>query len=157
MKLTDIFKASATRAGLKATTKQEVVEELVDALAGAGAIDEDNRDDAVAAIMKREKLGSTGIGRGMAIPHARLAGVADVVGIVGRSEEGVDFASLDGEPAYVFFLLLSPPDRPEPHMKALEMISTVLRDETLCRFIRNAGTKKELNELIREADELFAD
>ncbi len=157
MKLTDIFKTSATRAELKATTKQEVVDELVDALADAGVIDQDSRDHAVVAIMKREKLGSTGIGRGMAIPHARLDGIPDVVGIVGRSDQGVDFASLDGEPAHVFFLLLSPPDRPEPHMKALEMISTVLRDETLCRFIRNAGTKNELNDLISEADELFAD
>ena len=155
MKLTDFMVTSATTADLKAPDKKGVVKELIDALVAAGALDDGAGAAAVRAVMKREGLGSTGIGRGVAIPHARLEGIEGVMGVLGRSPEGVDFASLDGDPAKLFFLILSPPDKPDPHLKALEHISTVLRDDNFCRFMKQAETPGALNDLLAEADETF--
>ncbi len=91
--------------------------------------------------MKREDLGSTGIGRGVAVPHTKHPSVQRLVGTGGRQQqEGVDFDSLDGEKVQLFFLLISPPDRPGDHLRALENISRQLRDETFCKFLKQATT-----------------
>jgi PTS system fructose-specific IIA component/PTS system nitrogen regulatory IIA component len=155
MKLTDFMVTSATVADVQATDKKGVVKELIDSLVAADTLGDQTGPAAVRAVMKRESLGSTGIGRGVAIPHARMDGVDEVIGVLGRSAEGVDFASLDGDPVQIFFLILSPPDKPDPHLKALEHISTVLRDDNFCRFMKQAETPGALNELLVEADETF--
>jgi mannitol/fructose-specific phosphotransferase system IIA component (Ntr-type) len=130
-----------------------VIEELVDSILAAGEIAPEQRDDIIASIIKREELGSTGIGRGVAVPHAKHPSVQKLVGTVGISEEGVDFDSLDGERVQLFFLLISPPERPGDHLRALENISRQLRDETFCRFLKQSKTAQDIHQLLEEADD----
>ena len=132
--------------------KESVIGELVTSLVEAGAIKRDEQDSIVKAIMKREELGSTGIGRGVAVPHTKHPSVSQLVGTVGVSHEGLDFKSLDGEKVQLFFLLISPPDRPGDHLRALENISRQLRDDTFCRFLKQAKTVSDITQLLEEAD-----
>ena len=125
---------------------------MVDALVEAGEVKESDRPDIIKAIMKREELGSTGIGRGVAVPHTKHASVEKLVGTVGISESGLDFDSLDGQDASLFFLLVSPPDRPGDHLRALENISRQLRDDSFCRLLRQSKTAEDILQLLDEAD-----
>lgn len=153
MKFADFISPKSIKAELKALTKEDAIRELVQSLLDAGDIDAGQYDDIVAAIMKREELGSTGIGRGVAVPHTKHPSVQKLVGTVGVSVEGVDFDSLDGEPVQLFFLLISPPERPGDHLRALENISRQLRDETFCRFLKQSKTPKDITQLLQEADD----
>lgn len=152
MKFSDFVSVAAIRADLGADEKPAVIRELVAGLAAAGAIPQAEVDGIVAAIMKREELGSTGIGRGVAVPHTKHASVEKLVGTVGVSVEGVDFNSLDGDKVQLFFLLVSPPDRPGDHLRALENISRQLRDDTFCRFLKQARSAQDIHQLLEEAD-----
>ncbi|EMI57959.1 PTS sugar transporter subunit IIA [Rhodopirellula sallentina] len=153
MKFSDFVKKDAIRANLQSTSKEAVIDELVQSLLDAGEIAADQRDDIIAAIMKREELGSTGIGRGVAVPHTKHPSVPELVGTVGVSEAGVDFDSLDGERVQLFFLLISPPERPGDHLRALENISRQLRDESFCRFLKQSKTADDIQQLLQEADD----
>lgn len=152
MKFSDFICEKAIRAELSSDNKEDVINELVGSLLQAGEINADEKADIIAAIMKREELGSTGIGRGVAVPHTKHPGVAKLVGTVGVSVDGVDFNSLDGEKVQLFFLLISPPDRPGDHLRALENISKQLRDETFCRFLKQSRTSEDIHQLLEEAD-----
>ncbi len=152
MKFSDFVSTKSIQAVLKTGTKEDVIAELVDALVTAGSVKIGDRDDIIKAIMKREELGSTGIGRGIAVPHTKHAGVDRLVGTVGVSPEGIDFDSLDGQKAQLFFLLVSPPDRPGDHLRALENISRQLRDDTFCRFLKQSKTAEDIMQLLDEAD-----
>ena len=152
MKFADFVNAGAIRADLAAEDKEGVIQELVAALVEAGAIRSDEKESIVKAIMKREELGSTGIGRGVAVPHTKHPSVDRLIGTVGISHDGVDFNSLDGEKVQIFFLLVSPPDRPGDHLRALENISRQLRDDTFCRFLRQAQSVDDIKLLLEEAD-----
>jgi mannitol/fructose-specific phosphotransferase system IIA component (Ntr-type) len=152
MKFADFISPKAICADLAAIDKPGAVREMVQALATAGAVEADEADSIVKAIMKREELGSTGIGRGVAVPHTKHPSVDRLVGTVAVSREGVDFASLDGEIVQLFFLLISPPDRPGDHLRALENISRQLRNDTFCRFLKQAKTADDIRQLLEEAD-----
>lgn len=152
MKFSDFISTSAIRAELTSATKEAAIGELVDSLQSAGEINNSDREDIVKAILKREELGSTGIGRGIAVPHTKHPSVNKLVGTVGVSAEGVEFDSLDGENVQLFFLLVSPPDRPGDHLRALENISRQLRDETFCRFLKQSKTTQDILQLLEEAD-----
>jgi len=152
MKFADFVSEGAIRADLTAADKPSVIRELTAALAASGAIAADDMDSIVKAILKREELGSTGIGRGVAVPHTKHPSVDRLVGTVGVSSEGLDFSSLDGEKVQLFFLLISPPDRPGDHLRALENISRQLRDDTFCRFLKQAKTPEDIWQLLAEAD-----
>ena len=152
MKFSDFVSQPAIRADLVSDDKETVIRELVAALAGAGAIKSADVEGIFAAIMKREELGSTGIGRGVAVPHTKHSSVDRLVGTVGVSSEGIDFNSLDGDKVKLFFLLISPPDRPGDHLRALENISRQLRDDTFCRFLKQAKTVEDIQHLLEEAD-----
>lgn len=152
MKFSAFISPKAIRSNLTANSKEGVIAELVDALVEAGEIKESDKADIIKAIMKREELGSTGIGRGVAVPHTKHASVEKLVGTVGVSPDGLDFESLDGQDASLFFLLVSPPDRPGDHLRALENISRQLRDDTFCRFLRQSKTPEDILHLLDEAD-----
>src|SRR5258707_1240680 len=112
MKFADFVSTEAIRAKLSADNKEGVIREMTQSLLDAGKVSAAEMDGIVRAIMKREELGSTGIGRGVAVPHTKHASVNRLIGTVAVSQEGVDFDSLDGEKVQLFFLLISPPDRP---------------------------------------------
>lgn len=152
MKFSDFVSSKSICAELRSVDKESVISELVDALLASGDIKEADRDDIIKAIMKREELGSTGIGRGIAVPHTKHPSVDKLVGTVGVSIDGVDFDSLDGEKVQLFFLLVSPPDRPGDHLRALENISRQLRDETFCRFLKQSKNAEDIKQLLEEAD-----
>ena len=152
MKFSDFVSTKSIIADLSSLQKEAVITELVDSLQAAGDIKEADREDIIKAIMKREELGSTGIGRGVAVPHTKHPSVDKLVGTVGVSIDGVDFDSLDGEKVQLFFLLVSPPDRPGDHLRALENISRQLRDETFCRFLKQSKDAKDIVQLLEEAD-----
>ena len=152
MKFADFICEEAIAAQLAADDKESVIAEMVDSLVSAGKITDEDRDSIVKAIMKREELGSTGIGRGVAVPHTKHPSVDRLVGTVAISAEGVDFDSLDGEKVQLFFLLISPPDRPGDHLRALENISRQLRDDTFCRFLKQAKTASDIQQLLQESD-----
>jgi PTS system fructose-specific IIA component/PTS system nitrogen regulatory IIA component len=152
MKFADFIQPRAIRSELAAETKEGVIRELVAALVEAEQVAAAHSDDIVRAIMKREELGSTGIGRGIAVPHTKHASVDRLVGTVGVSSDGIDFNSLDGEKVQLLFLLISPPDRPGDHLRALENISRQLRDEMFCKFLKQAKTSEDVQQLLEEAD-----
>ncbi len=152
MKFSDFVSSKAICADLHATDKDSVIAELVDSLLAAGEIKSEDREDIIKAIMKREELGSTGIGRGIAVPHTKHASVDKLIGTVGVSGEGVEFDSLDGEKVQLFFLLVSPPDRPGDHLRALENISRQLRDDMFCRFLKQSKSPEDITQLLDEAD-----
>ena len=153
MKLTDFVVRDAVVPGLRVETKEQAIRGLVGSLREAGVIPASDEDGIVAAIMKREELGSTGIGRGVAVPHTKHPSVDRLIATVAICHEGVDFASLDGDAVHILFLLVSPPDKPGDHLRGLENISRHLRSETFCNFLRQARTQAEVWDLLREADE----
>lgn len=152
MKFADFISTKAIRAELTSDDKESVISELVQSLMDSGDVNPEERDDIVAAILKREELGSTGIGRGVAVPHTKHPSVQKLVGTVGVSADGVDFNSLDGEKVQLFFLLVSPPERPGDHLRALENISRQLRDDSFCRFLKQAKSTDDIQQLLEEAD-----
>ena len=152
MKFADFVNRKAVRAELAAEDKEAVIRELLQALLDTGGVEQEEFESIVKAFLKREELGSTGIGRGVAVPHTKHPSVDKLVGTVAVSAEGVDFDSLDGEKVQLFFLLISPPDRPGDHLRALENISRQLRDDTFCRFLKQAKNGDEILQLLDEAD-----
>ena len=152
MKFADFVSREAIRAELTADDKEGVIREMVQALSGASRIPQSEYESIVKAIMKREELGSTGIGRGIAVPHTKHPSIEKLVGTVAVSSEGVDFDSLDGERVHLFFLLISPMDRPSDHLRALENVSRQLRDETFCKFLKQAKNTEDIVQLLEEAD-----
>ncbi len=153
MKFMDFVKPAAIRPQLRATDKEGAIRELVGALVEAGEIAESDQEDIVQGVLKREELGSTGIGRGVAVPHAKHEQVDQPVGTIGISESGIDFNSLDGEKVHLMFLLVSPMKNPTDHLRALENISRQLREDTFCRFLKQAKTVEDVQTLLDEADE----
>ena len=141
MTLLDILSPDSTIVDLKGETKEEIIAELVDSLANNDAITD--RDKVLQAVLEREKIMSTGIGDGIAIPHGKSDAVVELTAALGIHKRGVDFEALDGEPAFVFFLLVSPANVSGPHIKALARIS---------RMLKNDGFKKKLIEAESSAD-----
>tara|TARA_Y100001933_G_C18887869_1_gene516995 strand:- start:483 stop:959 length:477 start_codon:yes stop_codon:yes gene_type:complete len=152
MKLTEIVVESAITPALGSTERDAVLAEMVDSLVSAGALDEGIRDEVIKKLLDREEKGSTGFGRGVAVPHAKHAGVEKLVAAIGLSDRGVDFSSLDKQPVFSVFLLLSPLDQPEDHLQAMEVIFKNLSKENFRRFLRQAGSVEEVTTLLDEAD-----
>lgn len=152
MKFADFICREAIVPRLGSMDKEGAIREMVQSLLKAGKLEQDQFDSIVKAIMKREELGSTGIGRSVAVPHTKHPSVDRLMGLIAVSAEGVDFASLDGETVNLFFLLVSPMDRPGDHLKALEYISRQLRNDTFCRFLKQAKSAADVCQLLEEAD-----
>jgi PTS system fructose-specific IIA component/PTS system nitrogen regulatory IIA component len=133
---------------LTATTKDGIIREVVESLRAAGYFQAGEAENIVRAILKREQLGSTGIGRGIAIPHTKHAGVDRLVGTVAIAPGGVNFDSIDGEPVQVFVLLVSPQDRPGDHLRALENVVRSMREDAFVKALREASTRDEIWKLL---------
>ncbi len=150
MKIMDFLDKSAISVDLKATDKEGTIRELVDLLVKSGAVKK--KEEHVRILLARESLGSTGIGQGIGIPHGKSSAVKELVAACGVSKKGVNFDALDGEPVYIFFLLLTPEDSAGPHLKALARISRMLKDRYFREMLRKAKGEKELLRIIQEAD-----
>ena len=146
MTLLDILSADSTLVDLRGETKEDIIAELVDTLAVGDAISD--RDKVLQAVLEREKIMSTGIGDGIAIPHGKSDAVEKLVAALGTQRRGVDFEALDGEPAYVFFLLVSPANVSGPHIKALARISRLLKNDEFKKKLIAAETAAEIIEII---------
>lgn len=152
MRMSDFVVREAIVPDLTATTKEAVIRGMVESLHAAGQFRGADVEDIIRAILKRELLGSTGIGRGVAIPHTKHNSVDRLIGTVALSRPGVAFDSLDGEPVYVFVLLISPQDRPGDHLRALENVSRCLRDDNFVRALRQGTTREEISALLDRTD-----
>jgi PTS system nitrogen regulatory IIA component len=152
MKISDFLYPKAVTAELQATTKKEVIEEMVDLLIDAGALDKKIKNKLIETLLAREALGSTAIGQGIAIPHGKCENVAKLTAALGISKKGIDFDSLDGEPAYIFFLLVAPIDSAGPHLKALARISRLLKDKYFREHLKVAKDEKAILKLITQED-----
>lgn len=153
MQIMDFLSKKAIVTDIKSTKKEDVIKELVDALIEAGDIEKRSRNKLIDSLMSREALGSTAIGQGISIPHAKSDCVEKLVAAFGLSNKGVDFDSLDGEPAYIFFLLVAPQDSAGPHLKALARISRLLKDKYFRDTLRTCEDDKAIIKIITQEDE----
>ena len=148
MKFSEFICRDAILANMAAIDKEGAIREMVQSLVDAKRVDVAEFESIVKALLKREELGSTGIGRGVAVPHTRHPSVDRLIGTIAVSPTGVDFDSIDGEPAHLFFLLISPGD----HLLALENIARQLRDDTFCRLLKQAKSPQDIAILLDAAD-----
>jgi len=153
MKIVDFLSKKAILIDIKSTKKEDVIKELVNTLIDSGEVEKRHRNKLFDGLMAREALGSTAIGQGVAIPHAKSDCIEKLVAAFGLSKKGVDFDSLDGEPAYIFFLLLAPQDSAGPHLKALARISRLLKDKYFRDSLRACADDKTAVKIINQEDE----
>ena len=152
MKILDVLPREAIIADLKAKDKKGILEELVTPIA---AIADLNQEDLVRALMERERLGSTGIGGGIGIPHGKLRDLESLVLGFGLCRKGVDFESMDGLPTHIFFLLMTPENSTGLHLKLLARISKILKHDPFKERLLNATDTDEIYSIIEEEDEDF--
>jgi len=152
MKLLDFVLTDALIPELNSTERDEVITELVDAIVAGGGIPKTLRDELVKEIISREKHGSTGFGKGVAVPHVKHEKIKKMVAAVGVSQKGIDFNALDKAPVYSVVLLMSPKDKPDEHLKAMENIFSNLQKDNFRRFLRQATTAEAIQDLLHEAD-----
>lgn len=152
MRMSEFVIREAISADLKAAQKDGVIREMVENLRSAGYFKGNEAEDVVKAILKRELLSSTGIGDGVAIPHAKHAGVTRLIGAVAVAPAGVAFEAVDNDPVYVLFMLVSPQERPSEHLRALESVSRCLKDKNFVQSLRQATTPQQIWDLICNHD-----
>ena len=153
MKIMDFLSKKAIVMDIHSSKKEEVLKDLVDSLINSGDIEKRSANKLIDSLMARESLGSTAIGQGIAIPHAKCDCVTKLVAAVGLSPQGIDFDSLDGEPVYIFFLLIAPQDSAGPHLKALARISRLLKDKYFLDALRSCETSEAVISIISQEDE----
>jgi len=151
MKIVDYLKEDCIITNLKSRDKEGALRELIKLLEKNGYFK--NGEKILETVMEREKLGSTGIGQGIAIPHAKTDQINDIVCALGISQNGVDFDSLDGEPVYIIFLVLAPTKSIGQHLKTLAKIARLLKDKVFRNSLRNAKTPAEALKIIKEDEE----
>ena len=153
MKLREFIVTEAITPDLQATDRDGAIRELVNALAAAGSLPADAVEDVIAALIKREQNGSTGFGKGVAVPHVKHPRVKNMAGTIGRSVNGIDFAALDHQPVYSIVLLLSPDDQPQQHLQAMNIVFSNLQKDTFRKFLRQSATREAIVDLLDEADQ----
>ena len=152
MKLLEIIVKDAIEPNLTATSRDDAIATLVDKLIAAKAVKAEQRDDFIKAIIKRERRGSTGFGHGVAVPHVKHADIEKLVAAVGVAKEGLDFNALDGQPVHSIFLIISPEQKPEEHLEAMEAVFSNLSQDTFRRFLLQATSVEDVMTLLEEAD-----
>ena len=152
MKLRDFIVSDSIIADLQASDRDSALRELVTSLASAGSIPQTAVDEIVNALIKREQNGSTGFGKGVAVPHVKHPAIKQMSGTIGRSSNGLDFAALDHQPVYSIVLLLSPENQPQQHLQAMNTVFTNLQKDLFRRFLRQSATREAIVDLLEEAD-----
>ena len=153
MKITDFLGSDSVISQLASRDKTSAIEEMANLLASCHR--ELEKKQVLEVFLERERISTTAIGDGVAIPHGKLPNVDRVLGVFARSQEGIDFASLDGEPTHLFFALVAPQNAAADHLKALARISRLLKDDTFRQRLMQAKGSQELYTLIAEEDEKF--
>jgi mannitol/fructose-specific phosphotransferase system IIA component (Ntr-type) len=152
VKLSEIVQEGAILSPMSATTRDAALGELLSALLAQGAAPGVSAGELMRRVLERENKGSTGFGKGVAVPHVKHPGVTRMSAAIGVSHRGIDFNALDRQPVYSVVLLVSPEDMPEEHLKAMEVIFKNLSKDTFRRFLRQAGTVEDVRGLLLEAD-----
>jgi len=153
MKLRDFICSEATIVNLQASERDGVIDELVVSLNNAGRLGKDKCKDVIKEIIQREKEASTGLGKGVAVPHVKHKAVKEVIGAIGLSSAGIDFLALDKQPVYSVILLISPADDPDKHLQAMENVFKHLQHEKFRKFLRQCRSAEQVEDLVNEADE----
>ena len=148
MALIDLITPEVVRVPLIATTKTEVIRELAEQLRKAGKIEDE--EPVIAALQKRESQGSTGLEKGIAVPHCKTDAVDSLTIAIGISPKGIEFEALDGELSSLFFCILAPPDQSGPHIEALSEIAKLTQSQSFCTLLRESTSAEEVIDLIRD-------
>jgi len=151
MKISELLDPRAIVADMQAKDKPKALVELTESLISCEP--SLSRDAVISVLQERERLGSTGIGDGVAIPHGKLAGIPELKLVFGRSHSGVDFESMDGQPAYLFFLLIAPEESVGVHLKTLAKISKLLKDVTVRKKLLDASDQAAIYQVILDQEE----
>ena len=152
MKLSDIVCFEAVVSQLESVERDGVIAEMVGALDKAGKLVKAKPDEIIRAVIERENEASTGIGKGVAVPHVKHSAIEDVVAVIGGSSEGIEFSSLDKQPVHSVILLLSPEGNPDKHLQAMENIFRNLQKEDFRKFLRQATTAEAIKDAIVDQD-----
>jgi len=153
MKLNDFMVSDALIPKLQSKTRDSVIGELVEALVRVGRVNSKNKSDIIEKLIERENQGSTGIGKGIAVPHIKHPSIKKITGTIGCSTKGLDFNSLDKAPVFSVLLLVSPPNQPDQHLEAMEKLFSHLQRDMFRKFLRQAESHQEITDLLTEADE----
>lgn len=153
MRFADLVCFEALIPELQAQDRDGAIAELITALDKAGRLGKGNCEGIIKDVIKREKEASTGMGKGIAVPHVKHKAVKEVVAAVGNSSAGIDFSSLDKQPVYSVILLISPTDNPDGHLRTMEHVFKLLQQEKFRKFLRQSQTAEDIEGLLREADE----
>ena len=153
MKFTDFVCFKATVPELQARDRDGAIAEIVSSLDKAGKLGKGKCKEITRAVIKREKEASTGMGKGVAVPHVKHKLVKDVIAAIGLSSAGIDFSALDKQPVYSVILLISPVDEPDKHLQAMENVFRHLQQEKFRKFLRQCRSPAQIEDLLREADE----
>lgn len=149
MKIADILSPECVISDLKATTKKDILAELATPVAAEYKLD---LEEVVTVLLSREKLGSTGIGEGVAIPHGKIGGIKNTAAVIGKSLQGLKFDAIDGKPCHIFFLLVAPSNSASQHLKALARASMLLKDPDLRQRLISAKSSQEMYQIILDYD-----
>ncbi len=152
MKLTEIIQPDSIIAQLGTTDRDEAIRDMIELLVESGAAPASIKDDLIERVLDRERKHSTGFGRGVAVPHVKHPDIEQITAAIGISGEGIDFNSLDKQPVYTVFLLLSPQSRPEEHLQAMEIIFKNLSKDGFRRALRQSGSPADIAQLLDDAD-----
>ena len=150
MNIVELLNSESVEAEITSTTKDNVLAEMTDVLLCSAP--QLNRNEVLTVLRERERLGSTGIGEGVAIPHGKLKDLDQLILAFGRSKAGVDFDSMDGKPAHLFFLLLAPEDSISVHLKTLARISKLLKDQDVREQLLTAESSEAIYQIIQEKE-----
>ncbi len=153
MKFADFFCFDAIIPELETTERNSVILELISALDKCNSLGKAKTRELYRAVVKRENEASTGMGKGVAVPHVKHSTVKKIIATIGQSSTGINFSSLDKQPVYTVIILLSPVAKPDQHLQAMENIFRHLQQEKFRKFLWHAQSAEEIEELLREADE----
>jgi len=153
MKFADFVCFKATVPELQARDRDGAIAEIVSSLDKAGKLGKGKCKEITRAVIKREKEASTGMGKGVAVPHVKHKLVKDVIAAIGLSSAGIDFSALDKQPVYSVIVLISPVDEPDKHLQAMENVFRHLQQEKFRKFLRQCRSPAQIEDLLREADE----